>query len=173
MHGSRVVVVAEPGEHAGEEADAAVTATPGCVLAVQVADCAPVALTAGPVAGTSSVIAVAHGGWRGIAAGILPATVAAMRELGAIGIRAVVGPCIHAGCYEFGVADLARLPAEARATTSQGRPALDVPAAVVASLRDAGVVDVDVSPVCTACSDDHWSFRRSGDDARQAVVAWM
>ena len=43
VHGAGVVIVTEPGEHAGAQADAAVTAVPGAVLAVQTADCAPVA----------------------------------------------------------------------------------------------------------------------------------
>lgn len=170
VHGPRVVVVTHPGEHAGEEADAAVTATPGCTLAVQVADCAPVVLV------SDSVLGVAHAGWRGIAAGVLPATVKAMRSLDAGPIRATIGPCIHAGCYEFGASDLddvaAVLGDGVRGVTSDGRPALDVPAAVRASLADAGVVDVDDTGVCTACSAEHWSFRARGDAARQAVVAW-
>jgi len=171
MHGARVAVVERPGDHAGEEADAAVTATPGCVLAVQVADCAPVALVG------TNVIGVAHAGWRGVLAGVLPATVAAMRALGADEIRAVVGPCIHAECYEFQGDDLDRiadlLGDHVRATTSAGTPAFDVVAAVRASLDQAAVTDVEVIDVCTACSTDHWSFRARGEAQRQAVVAWM
>lgn len=170
VHGARVVVVTEPGEHAGAEADAAVTATPGCTLAVQVADCAPVALV------SDAVVGVAHAGWRGIAAGVLPATVAAMRALGAGPIRATIGPCIRPGCYEFGEDDLEAVAAllgdAVRGRTSDGRPALDVPAAVRASLAAAGVDDVDDAGTCTACSADHWSFRARRDAARQAVVAW-
>ena len=171
MHGARVVVVERPGDHAGEEADAAVTATPGCVLAVQVADCAPVALV------SDDVVGVVHAGWRGVLAGVVPATVAAMRALGAVEIRAVIGPCIHAECYEFGADDLERIAAllgdEVRATTPSGTPALDVVAAVRASLDRADVTDIDVVDVCTACSHEHWSFRATADAQRQAVVAWM
>lgn len=170
-HGSRVVVVRAPGEHAGARADAAVTTVPGCTLAVQVADCAPVALVA------DGVVGVAHAGWRGIVAGVLPATVRAMRTLGAGPIRATIGPCIRAGCYEFGTADLdvvaGVLGDEVRGTTTAGQPALDVPAAVRAALAGAGVGDVADTGICTACSQDHWSFRARGDAARQAVVAWM
>jgi YfiH family protein len=171
VHGARVVTVSEPGEHAGAEADAAVTAIPGCVLAVQVADCAPVALVA------DGVIGVAHAGWRGLVAGVVPATVDAMRALGAGTINATIGPCIHAGCYEFGVDDLDQvvdqLGPSARGVTSSATPALDLLGATTAALRDAGVTGVDIVDVCTSCSPDHWSFRARGDSHRQGVVAWM
>jgi YfiH family protein len=171
VHGGRVVVVDGPGAHAGVDADAAVTATLGCVLAVQVADCAPVALVG------DGVVGVAHAGWRGLAAGVLPAAVAAMRDLGGGDVRATIGPCIHAECYAFGPRELDELAAMlgdgVRATTSAGMPALDIVAAARASLAQGGVVDVGVIDVCTACSPDHWSHRASGDSARQAVVAWM
>jgi polyphenol oxidase len=171
VHGGRVVVVEHPGQHAGEEADAAVTATPGAVLAVQVADCAPVALLA------DAAVGVVHAGWRGLVAGVVPAAVEAMRDLGAGEIRAVVGPCIRPGCYEFGPDDLDRVAAVlgdvVRVRTDDGRPALDVPAAVRTALQRAGVTDVSDDGVCTACSDEHWSHRAAGDEARQAVVAWV
>lgn len=103
---------------------------------------------------------------------MIPSALRVMRELGAEELRAVLGPCIHAGCYEFGVEDLAAIAAQlgddVRGTTSWGTPALDVVAAVRALLPD--VVD---ESVCTACSPDHWSHRARGDDERQAVVAWL
>ena len=60
------------------------------------------------------------------------------------------------------------------ASTSTGKPALDVPAAVVASLAGVGI-EVDVaSSSCTACeADRYWSHRARGDVARQAAVAWL
>jgi hypothetical protein len=171
VHGAGVVVVDAPGQHAGAQADAAVTASPGCVLAVQVADCVPVALVA------DGVIGVAHAGWRGLVHGVLPATVAAMRDLGATEVRATLGPCIHAECYEFGADDLEELSAalgdDVVATTSNGAPAADLVAATRATLSAAGVRDVEVIDVCTSCSPDLWSFRARGDVQRQAVVAWM
>src|SRR4029453_6810882 len=59
----RGVHVREPGEHAGTEADAAVTAVPGAAIAVQTADCVPIGLEA------TGAVAVVHAGWRGLAAG--------------------------------------------------------------------------------------------------------
>jgi copper oxidase (laccase) domain-containing protein len=97
----------------------------------------------------------------------------AMRALGATDVRAVLGPCIHAECYEFGAAELDAIAADlgqsVRSLTSWGTPALDVVAAVQASLPD---VEVGES-VCTACSTEHWSHRARGDAERQAVVAWL
>lgn len=174
VHGAGVVVATAPGDGAGREGDAAVTAVPGAVVAVQVADCAPVALLS-----PEGVVGAAHAGWRGIEAGVLPAAVKAMRELGASEVRAVVGPCIHAGCYEFGARELDRLadrfgPA-VRGTTAAGTPGLDVPAAVRASLAEAGVgADlVDDVGVCTGCDTRYFSHRARGESGRQALAVWV
>ena len=171
VHGAGVVVVAAPGEHAGARADAAVTNVPGAALAVGAGDCAPVALLA------DGAVGVIHAGWRGLVAGVIPAAVAALRDLGATDIRAVLGPCIHAGCYEFGEADLdaaaAVLGDQVRGRTTAGAPALDVPAAVAGGLAAAGVGHVEDVGVCTACSAEHWSYRARGDGRRQALVAWL
>jgi len=155
VHGDRVVVVDEPGGGAGQRADAAVTDRPGCALAILTADCAPVALIA-----SDGVVGVAHAGWRGLVGGVLERTVQVMRAGGASDVRALLGPCIRPGCYEFGADDLAqvarRLGDGVRATTASGAPALDVPAAVRAALGRVGVVDVDDVGVCTACSLVHF-----------------
>jgi polyphenol oxidase len=172
VHGAGVVSVTRPGEGAGIKADAAVTTEPGCALAVLTADCAPVAL-----ASSNGVIGVAHAGWRGAAAGVIEATVAEMEALGATGIEAAVGPCIHAECYEFGPADLddvaARLGDSVRATTAKGAPALDLPAAVRVALHRAGVEAISDVDVCTACSPDHFSWRARQETQRQATVVWL
>jgi YfiH family protein len=171
VHGAGVVRVTRPGDGAATLADGAVTANEGCALAMLTADCAPVAL-----ASREGVIGVAHAGWRGVAAGVIQATVAEMEALGATGIEAAVGPCIHAECYEFGPTELdgvaTRLGDTVRATTAGGTPALDLPAAVRVGLQRAGVetvVDVDV---CTACSPDHFSWRARKETQRQATVVW-
>jgi YfiH family protein len=171
VHGSEVVVVERPGEHAGRAADAAVTAVPGAALSVQVADCAPVLLLG------SGAVGVVHAGWRGVVAGVLANAVGAMRGLGADTVRAVVGPCIRPTCYQFGADDLevvaSALGDDVRSRTSAGRPALDLPDAVRRSLVAAGVVDVADDGACTACSPRHWSHRARADRQRQALVAWL
>lgn len=99
VHGIDVAVVTQkwqPGD--GPRADAMVTRTRGLVLGIITADCAPV-LFADPARG---VIGAAHAGWRGAAAGVLEATLDAMRTLGATSIRAAVGPCIGQASYEVG-----------------------------------------------------------------------
>ena len=173
MHGIEVVTVREPGQHAGARADAAVTDRAGAVLGVWVGDCAPVALVA-----PSGVIGAAHAGWRGVAAGVLPATVAAMRRLGATGGRwPTSGRASRPECYEFGAADLddlrQRFGATVVATTACGRAgARPGRRSCAASLAE---VDVEVasSGPCTACDDRYWSHRGRGDLGRQAMAVWL
>ncbi len=174
VHGSDVVVVTRPGQHAGAAADAAVTAVAGAALAVQTADCAPVALYA-PAEG---VVGIAHAGWQGLTDGVVEATVAAMASLGAGTVTAAVGPCIGAECYEFAAADLERLRARfgngVRAQTTDGAPALDLRAAVTSALGAAGVDDVTVDDRCTACTLDSFpSHRARRERARVASVVWL
>lgn len=99
VHGAEVVRVTKPwAAGAGPRADAMVTDRPGVALGIVTADCAPV-LLADAEAG---VVGAVHAGWRGAAAGVLEATVAAMRALGATRVRAAVGPCIRQPSYEVG-----------------------------------------------------------------------
>ena len=170
-HGSEVVRVEKPGGCAGARADAAVTDQPGAALAVLTADCAPVALVSaeGPVG-------VAHAGWGGLLAGVLPSAVGALREMGASDLQAVIGPCIHPECYEFGAEDLERLTdrfgADVAGQTADGALALDLRAAVRAALAEEGVNDVDDVDICTGCSEDYFSWRARKEHARQATVVW-
>lgn len=173
VHGAELVQVAGPGDAAGSRADGSYTSATGSALAVLAADCAPVVLVG------DGVVAVAHAGWRGVLAGVLEAAVASMRAHGATTIGAILGPCIRAECYEFSTAELetlvTRLGAEVRATTAQGRPALDLAAAVGAALRRAGVDALDDVGECTACAGDgtkYFSHRARGDTGRQAAIVW-
>ena len=168
VHGSRVVTVDAPGACTGEEADAAVTTVPGARLAVLTADCAPIAL-----ASEEGVVAAVHAGWRGLHDGVIDAAVHRMRALGASRIEAALGPCIHVECYEF--VDVASwFDEDVRGTTRDGRPALNVPAAVRAALQRADVELVHDEDVCTACAADrYWSHRARGEQERQATVVWM
>ncbi|MCP5027068.1 MAG: laccase domain-containing protein [Actinomycetia bacterium] len=172
IHSDRVVVVDGPGQHAGVEADGIVTRRTDVAIAAHSADCAPVVLV-----DRSGVIGVAHAGWRGLERGILARTVEAMVAQGATAPRAWLGPCIHPQCYEFGADDLDRLALRFGASlvgrTADGRPALDLPAAVVAALGELEVaVDLGAT-VCTGRSGRHWSHRVRADTGRQAGVAWM
>ena len=105
-------------------------------------------------------------------AGVVPASVEAMRELGARRIHAVVGPSVCGRCYEVPaqMRDVAaeRSPAS-RAVTWAGTPAIDVAAGVVEQLAD---LDVPVRwvPGCTREDDDLFSYRRDGRTGRTAGV---
>jgi YfiH family protein len=155
------------------EADGLVTTDPGVVLAVLAADCAPV-LLADPAAG---VVGAVHAGWRGLAAGVVEAGVAAMAALGADPAATVglVGPAAGGCCYEVGpeVREVvgARYPA-ALATTRDGRPALDPAAGAAQALERAGVEGTNVRLVgeCTVdLADRYFSHRRDhGRTGRQA-----
>jgi polyphenol oxidase len=172
VHGAKVVEVDHPGQHEAVEADAAVTSATGAVLAVQTADCAPVALVA-----SGGAVAVVHAGWKGLVADVVHAAAAALRAAAPGPYRAVLGPCIHAGCYEFGAAELDQLierfgPAVAGTTAAGGR-ALDLPTAVRAALSAESIPLDDHASHCTACGDRWWSHRARGDIERQALVAWI
>lgn len=174
VHGADVVVVDRPGARAGEHADAAVTAVPGAVLAVHTADCAGVLLVGST--GSYPVVGAAHAGWRGLLAGVLQETVAAMERLGARRVEWVLGPCIGPESYEFGPDDLDLLADRygpgVRATTSDGRPALDLRQGVRTALREAGAAPMaDVpDPACTATSPGWFSWRAQRTTGRQAAL---
>jgi YfiH family protein len=173
VHGARVVVVDEPGAHAGEDGDAVVVTVPGAVAAIQTADCAPVALAA------EGAVAMAHVGWRGLLGGVLEATVAALRARGGRQIVATVGPSIGPECYEFGAAELdlvaVRYGDAVRGETTGGRPALDVFAGVRAALAALDVpLPTGGRPPCTAGDVDHYfSHRARAEVERMATVAYL
>jgi polyphenol oxidase len=153
------------------EADALVTAETGLLLVVLTADCAPV-LLADPAAG---VVGAVHAGWRGLAAGVVEAAVAALAGLGAdpAATLGLVGPAVGGCCYEVGpdvraaVGD--RYPS-ALATTRSGRPALDPAAAAAEALGRAGVGQVRAAGECTYhLPERFFSHRRDqGRTGRQA-----
>ncbi|MFJ2758608.1 peptidoglycan editing factor PgeF [Nocardioides sp. NPDC087217] len=157
VHGN-TVVDAECGTR--PEADGIVTTERDLVLLVRTADCVPV-LFADEAAG---VIGAAHAGRKGMAAGVVPETIARMRALGATRISAWVGPHVCGKCYEVPAEmqeEIAAAEPAARATTSWGTPSLDVGAGVLAQLAREDVETVDASR-CTRESDDLYSYRRDG-----------
>jgi YfiH family protein len=166
VHGREVVLVGPDGPrhdvhgHLHGIGDGLVTAEPGITLSVRAADCAPV-LFADAEAG---VIGACHCGRPGVVAGIVPATLAAMRELGAMTITAWVGPHVCGRCYEVSQEvqdDVAAAEPATRSTTSWGTPSVDVGAGVRAQLEREGVGVVDLSR-CTIESPDLFSYRREG-----------
>ncbi len=152
---------------AGPECDALVTDRPDTALCVRAGDCVPIALADAH----QGVVAVAHAGRRGVVAGIIDATVTAMRGHGATSVTAWVGPHICAGCYEVPAAlrsEVAVVAPAAFGCTTRGTPAVDIGAAVVAQLQAAGAQVVDRA-LCTLESPDLFSYRR--DAARSGRTA--
>jgi copper oxidase (laccase) domain-containing protein len=140
-------------------------------LCILTADCAPLAL-----ASPEGIFGAVHAGWRGLLGGVVEATVARMRGWGATDVSAALGPCIHASCYEFSSADLDLVEAAygpaVRGATTDGRPALDLGAAVAAAVGTAGARMVAGVDICTACGGGQFSHRARADTGRQALLVW-
>jgi YfiH family protein len=168
VHGNTVTVMDQ--DTAAPEADAMVSR--GVPLAVMVADCIPVLLAGESPDGP--VLAAVHAGRPGIANGVIPAAVDRMKSLGAVGIRAWLGPSICGNCYEVpaGLQDevSAVVPA-ARTTTSWGTPGLDLPAGARSQLDQAGV-SVEYSGPCTLETPSLFSYRRNSNTGRFAGLVW-
>ncbi|MFI6010416.1 peptidoglycan editing factor PgeF [Streptomyces sp. NPDC051243] len=175
VHGTDVAVVDGPWrDRPVPEVDAIVTARRGLALAVLTADCVPV-LLADPVAG---IAAAAHAGRPGMVAGVVPAALRAMTELGADPARIIArtGPTVCGRCYEVPEAmraEVAAVEPTAHTETSWGTPAVDVAAGVHAQLARLGVRNREQSPVCTRESGDHFSYRRDRTTGRLAGYVWL
>ncbi len=172
VHGTEVLEVTRPGEHDLVVADAVVTGLADAALGIWVGDCAPVALIA-----ASGRIGGVHAGWKGLVDGVLERAVAALRSHDDEEVVAVLGPCIHPCCYEFGAADLAiaaaRLGPSVVGTTAAATPALDVPAGVRAALASVAVPVVAEIGGCTSCEPDRWfSHRARAERGRQIMAIW-
>lgn len=157
------------------EADAAVTCTPGVVLAIQTADCLPVLFCAAD----GSEVAAAHAGWRGLSAGVLENTLAAMHAR-RDDILAWLGPAIAAPSYEVGEEvrdafvshDVAA--AAAFTPTRPGHWLCDLYALARQRLQAAGVTRVSGGDLDTFSDPRLHSYRRDGaHSGRMASLVWM
>jgi YfiH family protein len=167
IHSPTAVIVTEAvPDDQRPRADALVTATPGLILGVVTADCAPV-LLADREAG---VIAAAHAGWRGAVAGVTDQAIAAMLTLGARvdRIAAAIGPSIARASYEVDHAFAENLLAEDDANARflsdgpRGQPHFDLEAYVTARLAAAGVRRIEALGLDTYALDrDYFSYRRA------------
>lgn len=161
-------------------ADAAATSTPGVVLAILTADCLPVVFAADD----GREIAAAHAGWPGLSAGMLEATVAAMRTP-AERLLAWIGPCAGPARYEIGVEVRERFLAWGEAAeaafvaTRPGHWLVDLPAIARMRLARVGVHRVYGGDICTMSDPErYFSHRRSasaesGRTGRMATLAWF
>ena len=175
VHGTQVLQVTLDARDV-VEADAAVTHIPGQVCAVLTADCLPVLFCAED----GSTVAVAHAGWRGLAAGVLERTVQAIKLPGAR-VLAYLGPAIGPRAFEVG----AEVRAAFMAVDAQAAQAFQVIEGGDKYLADlyllarqrlarAGVVRVYGGDFCTYSEPQRFfSYRRDGATGRMATLMWL
>jgi YfiH family protein len=172
----------EPDGDVPYEADGLITNEKNVPLVISTADCVPI-LLCDPVRGAVGAV---HAGWRGTMRDI--AAKAVRRLMAEYGcrpedIRAAIGPCISACCFETGpeVADAARALLGARAEEfilpRGDKFMVDLKGINARRLEDAGVLpeNIDVSDLCTACrSGTFWSHRKTkGQRGGQAALIMM
>lgn len=169
------------------EGDGYVTAAPQVTLGVKTADCTPILLEA--LAGDRVVaVAALHAGWKGTVADIAGVGVRKLialaveragTEHGEITVRAAIGPCIHACCFEVKEDCLSVVRAslgsmaEAHIRCVSGKTYLDLPALNRALLMRAGVEEesLDVCPACTACHTDIFYSHRAMGGVRGTMLS--
>jgi len=184
LDATRFQVTRSTGGEPPPQGDAAITRQSGRVLAVLVADCLPVLLARYD----GSAVAIAHAGWRGLAAGVLEASVAALGGP-APQLHAWLGPVI--GPEHFEVADEVRdafcqrerpgRPAHPKAHSARafernarGRWQCDLYALARARLAALGVQSVHGERRCSyALTKSFYSYRRDGVTGRMAALIWL
>lgn len=160
------------------DADASIATEPGVVCAIMTADCMPVLLADRH----GKVVGAAHAGWRGLAAGVVEATVARMREAGSTDLMAWLGPGIGPARFEVGEdvrQAFARLGDEAKQAfvAIEGKPGkylADLPWLARLALSAVGVTDITGGEHCTMSEPGHfYSFRRDRITGRMATLIWI
>lgn len=156
------------------EADAAVSSDPGVVLAVLSADCLPLLFAAAD----GSEIGAAHAGWRGLAEGVIEATVAAMRATPSA-LRVWLGPAAGPTAYEVGdevraaFVDRNAAAADAFRATRPGHWLCDLHALARLRLRRIGIDDIHGGGLCTITDRARfYSHRRDQRTGRMASLIW-
>ncbi|AGY91423.1 hypothetical protein SPICUR_02040 [Spiribacter curvatus] len=171
VHGRRVVHASDV-ERDRTEADAVWTDQPGQVCAVLIADCIPILLASDD----GDCVAAVHAGWRGLVAGVIQQTVAAM-PVTASRISACIGPCIGPDAYEVGAEVVERMmtagvePQLADGPPSCMRPPfhLDLSATARCVLDQSGVARVHVIDAAVrGGSNGFYSHRGEGTTGRMA-----
>lgn len=180
VHGARVAVLDASSTDDLGEADAVVSVLADAPVAVVTADCVPILISSESGRAVSAV----HGGWRGLAAGVVEAAAAALaRAAPGEALRAVIGPHIGGCCYEV---DLPVLDAmrrrfdasldEAIRPSREGHAWLDLGALARVALLRSGVAPGAVASLPEACTRCHpsrfHSYRRDGAAAGR-MVHWI
>jgi hypothetical protein len=173
VHGTNVVdldAAADPGP-----ADAAFTRQRGRVCTILTADCLPLVLAAD----SGDLVAAAHAGWRGLAGGVIEATLKAL-QVAPEELMAWLGPAIGPGHFEVGAevrqafvkgdlgAETAFVP------NARGRFMADLNALARRRLAALGINRIYGSGHCTYTdADRYFSHRRDGVTGRQATLIWL
>lgn len=181
-HGVTVVDAALAAGAAGAAgppvADASFTSKTGVVCVVTTADCLPVLFCDA----TGQVVGAAHAGWRGLAAGVLENTIAAMRAAGARDLLAWLGPAIGPTRFEVGADVHAAFTARDPRSSAAFRPLPDRPGKYLANLyhlarlilADNGVHRIAGGGFCTADQAQlFFSYRREQRTGRMASLIWL
>lgn len=172
VHGAGVVDAALGGERLS--ADASFSHRAGAVCAVMTADCLPVLMCARD----GSAVAAAHAGWRGLAAGVLEATVKALggdpRQ-----VLAWLGPAIGPTAFEVGAevreafVTAHNHAAAAFVAQPNGRWLADLYHLARIRLQAAGVTAIYGGGFCTYTDRERfYSFRRDRETGRMASLIW-
>lgn len=175
VHGTTVAELGPlPGD--GEpQADAAVSHIPGTVLAILTADCLPVLFCSDD----GGEIGAAHAGWRGLAGGMLEATLSQMQSQPSR-LLAWLGPCIGAASYEVGDEVRAVFVAHEQGATDYFLPTrsghwlCDLAGLARQRLLAAGVTQIHGGGFDTLADPRFYSYRREGArSGRFASLIWL
>lgn len=176
VHGTVVVNAAKVS--GAPQADASIATEAGAVCVIMTADCMPVLLA--DVDG--KVVGAAHAGWRGLAGGVLEATVAAMRAAGAGELTAWLGPGIGPRHFEVGAevpAEFEHLGADAAnafapLAATPGKFLGNLPQLARLVLARVGVHAVHGGTDCTVSDAARfYSYRRDRVTGRMASLVWI
>ncbi|MBN1978527.1 MAG: peptidoglycan editing factor PgeF [Anaerolineae bacterium] len=180
VHGAHVRLVSQAHTGTTQPAtDGLLTTTPGVALLLRFADCVPILL----FDAKQRAVGIIHSGWKGAAGNIAAAAVTAFaRHAGSrpgdlwAGIGPAIGPC----CYEVGeeMADtISQISPEGIGVLRrrEGGLYLDLPGLVRAQLAEAGVQQITLSDVCTACHTGEWFSHRAenGRTGRFGALAML
>lgn len=169
IHGAEVLVVDASEKIHGDQnlpkADALVTNLPNLIIGVITADCGPILF----FDEEEKIIGAAHAGWRGAKSGVIAATIAAMKKLGAKNISAIIGPMIQQESYQISQEffdDFVAEDATNKKFFADGKEAgkyqFDLPSYVEKKLHEAGVSKIENQRIDTYANDkEFFSFRRS------------
>ncbi len=166
------------------EADACISTEAGIACTVQVADCLPVLFAAH---GRGAAVGAAHAGWRGLAAGVLEATLDALCEAAMCTpaeVHCWLGACIGPAHFEVGPDVLAGFGVSAAVADAaevqrfrpfkEGKWLANLPLLARDRLQAAGVLQISGGTWCTVADRSRFfSFRRDGVTGRMAAAVWL